>query len=182
MKRQILTFATVMTLAFAGAALAQEPTTPTTTTANPNATPGYAAPAPMTPAPAEEPEMQTDQTMGTTDTVTAQPSAVGRTDDQNDTMNSPEPAVAPSAVVPETGTPEVLESNREMDTTTTGTTSTTATGTTGTTAYDSTASTDTAADMDTLPSTASDLPSLLLIGLLALGAAFGIHAYSTRRA
>lgn len=181
MKRQILTIATVMTLALAGAALAQEPT-PTTT--NPNGqTTGYAAPAPMTPAP--EPEMQTDQTMGATDTTTAQPSAIGRTDDQNDTMNSPEPAVAPTA------TPEVLESNREMDTTTTGTTSTPVgttgtmgtTGTTGTTAtYDSTASTDTADGTDTLPSTASDLPSLLLIGFLALGAAFGIHAYSTRRA
>jgi cobalamin biosynthesis Mg chelatase CobN len=177
MKRQLLTIATVMTLASAGAALAQEPTTATPT--NPNGqTTGYAAPAPITPA--EEPEMQTDQTMGTMDTTTAQPSAIGRTDDQNDTMNSPEPVVAPSSATTPVTTGTTMESNPEMDTTT-GTTATT--GTTGTTAtYDSTASTETTGDTDTLPSTASDLPSLLLIGLLALGAAFGVHAYSTRRA
>jgi cobalamin biosynthesis Mg chelatase CobN len=91
------------------------------------------------------------------------------------------------------GTAQPMESNRQMEpTTTTGTTDTMGnTGTMGTTGTTTTGtgtvgtSTD-AMNADTtednaLPSTASDLPSLLLIGLLALGAAFGLQAYSARR-
>jgi hypothetical protein len=71
------------------------------------------------------------------------------------------------------------QNNAGTPETTAETTGTTGTTTTGTSADAVNADT---ADDATLPSTASDLPSLLLIGLLALGAAFGIHAYSTRRA
>ena len=37
-------------------------------------------------------------------------------------------------------------------------------------------------DTDSLPSTASDLPTVALFGLLALGAAFAMRAYSKRNA
>lgn len=38
------------------------------------------------------------------------------------------------------------------------------------------------ADSDSLPSTASELPSVALIGLLALGAAFAVRSYAKRNA
>jgi hypothetical protein len=150
MKRQILTLATVLTLGFAGSALAQTATAP-------------------------------DSSIQNHPTATNQDSSALETY-QLDKKNA-------DGTVDTTG--NTMESDRPMDATTaTGITGTTApapigTSTTGTTTTGTgtdAMNADTMDDNDALPSTASDLPSLLLIGLLALGAAFGLHAYSTRRA
>jgi len=162
MKKQILALATAMTLAFAGAALAQvggsadQQTTGSTSTV--------------------------DNTMGAPDLSNAQPAAVGRSGDQNDTMNHAETAEPMDTTTETTPLYQAPTGPTTPAPTPTTTTTTTTTETTGTTGTIGTAYSDQDTGQETLPSTASDLPSLLLIGLLALGAAFAIHAYTKRRA
>ncbi len=174
MKRQILTLVTVLALLATGAVFAQS-------TLN-------------TPAPGPSQETKPGQTNNNLQNP-------GNPQMQQVPQNPP---------VRENGTVEgtAAESNTRDQTGTTGTTTTETTGTTGTmnnmeqpTTPPATTTTTTTTDTTTtgtynngtttgsttdtsttLPNTASDLPTLALMGLLALSAGFALRAYAKRNA
>jgi LPXTG-motif cell wall-anchored protein len=164
MKRQILTIAAVLALVFAGAVFAQSAnTTPPgpTVQQQPNLT-NNDEPNPGTQVP--NPNAAANQPVQGTATATETP--------VTDTQLHPEtePTTGPVDVDVDTGAKAQgavdvdVTTHPDADTDASGTgTETTTTTTSG--AYDTTNTT-------ALPSTASDLPTVALIGLLALGAAF----------
>ncbi|HEV8580297.1 MAG TPA: hypothetical protein VGX68_14615 [Thermoanaerobaculia bacterium] len=163
MKRQILTIAAVLVLAFAGAVFAQSPQNTTAPGPTQQMEPGQTnnnLPNPGNPQTQVGNQNQPVQEGGTAEGTATE-------------SLTQEQAPAPST----TTTTETTTAAPEQTTTTTETTTETS-GTTGTYSGD----TGTAADTETLPSTASDLPSVALIGLLALGAAFAVRVFSKRNA
>ena len=183
MKRQILSLATALALTAGGAIFAQstlntpapgpsQETKPGQTNnnlQNPGNPQMQQQPAPVhengtTEGTAAESNARTDQT-GTTTTTTGT-TGTTNTDNTTGTMNNMDHNMDQTATPPAT-------------TTTTETTTTTGTynGTAGTTT-----TTDTSTTSDRLPNTASDLPTVALMGLLALSAFFALRVYARRQA
>jgi len=156
MKRQILTIAAVLALVLAGAVFAQSPqntTAPGPTTQQEPGLTNNNLPNPGNPQTAVGNQTQPVEEHGTVE-GTATESI------NQEQAPAPETTSAPSA---------------------TATESTSSTGTYSGSTDSATATTTTTADSSTLPSTASDLPTVALIGLLAVGAAFVLR-YSRRNA
>jgi MYXO-CTERM domain-containing protein len=152
MKRQILTMAAVLALVFAGAVFAQSPqntTAPGPTTQQEPGLTNNNLPNPGNPVNLNKPEQQEPAT-------TAEPGVAPETE-QGEGMD----------VDVDTGAR--AEGAVDVDVNQTTDPDTSATG------IDETM-TDTAGDSDALPATASELPTVALIGLLALGAAFLVRA------
>lgn len=154
MKRQILTIAAVLALVFAGAVFAQSANT-----------------TPPGPTVQQQPNL-TNNDEPNPGTLAPNPNAAANQATPTDTQLHPEtePTTGPVDVDVDTGANAQgavdvdVTTHPDADTDASGTgTETTTTTTSG--AYDTS---NTAA----LPSTASDLPTVALIGLLALGAAF----------
>jgi cobalamin biosynthesis Mg chelatase CobN len=169
MKRQIVTIAAVLVLAFAGAAFAQSSqntTAPGPTTQQEPGLTNNNLPNPGNPQTQVGNQNQPVEEHGTVEGTATE------------NLNQ-EQAPAPSAT-----TTTTTETTAPTTETTTGTTlnNDQTTTTTETTTGTYSGSTDTSADTATLPSTASDLPSVALIGLLALGAAFAVRVFSKRNA
>ena len=190
MKRQILTFVTVLALLATGAVFAQstlntpapgpsQETKPGQTNNNLQnpGNPQMQRPDPQNPpvrengtveGTAAESNARTDQT-GTTTSTTTQ---VDNTTETTGTMNNMDQTTAPPTT---TTTTEPTTTGTYNGTTDTSTTTGGSLDNTGT-------ATDTSATSETLPQTASDLPTLALMGLLALSAAFAVRAYAKRNA
>jgi LPXTG-motif cell wall-anchored protein len=156
MKRQILTMAAVLALVFAGAVFAQSPQNTT-------------APGPTT---QQEPGLTNNNLPNPGNPVTLNEPA------QQEPATTAEPGVAPETEQGEGMDVDVDTGSRaegavDLDVTSTTDADTDASGIdeTQTDTY-----TGTAADSDSLPATASELPTMALIGLLALGAAFLVRA------
>ena len=173
MKRQILIVASVLALLLAGAVFAQSPQNTTAPGPTQQREPGQTnnnLPNPGNP----QTDLSNRQTTGTNTTSgTVEGSAaesMDRTQQGNTTGTTP-PADTTGTMNDQTGTttPPATTLNNP-DTTTTTTTETT----TSTTYGNDTNAADTSS---TLPSTASELPALALLGLLALGTAFAVRAY-----
>jgi LPXTG-motif cell wall-anchored protein len=173
MKRQILTIAAVLALVFAGAVFAQSANTTApgpTIQQQPNLTnnnepnPGTQVPDPNAAQPAEGTATQNLNNEQTPATGTGAEMTTGTQGTPTDTQVHPEtePTTGPVDVDVDTG--NKAQGAVDVDVTTHPDADTDASGT-GT---ETTATSDNAA----LPSTASDLPTVVLIGLLALGAAF----------
>jgi LPXTG-motif cell wall-anchored protein len=145
MKRQILTFAAVLALVFAGAVFAQSPQNTTA------------------PGPTQE------QEPGLTNNDLPNP---GNPQTQVNHQNT-----ATESMSQEQAAPAEEQAPASATSTTTTTTETSATGSTES-AEDTGSTTETS---EALPQTASDLPTVALIGLLSLGAAFLLR-YARRKA
>lgn len=159
MKRQILTIAAVLALVFAGAVFAQSANT--------------TAPGPTTQL---EPGLTNNNLPNPGNPQTAVGNQNQPVEEQGTAEGTATESMNQEQAAPTTATTETT-------TTTTTDTSGTATGTySGTTDTTGTATDTTTADSSTLPSTASDLPTVALIGLLALGAAFALRVFSKRNA
>ncbi len=159
MKRQILSLATALVLTTGGAIFAQS----TLNTAAPG--PSQETKPGQTNNNLQNPgsNMQKPATTTTTTTVPVTETTTTTTDMMNNdtTMTPPAPPVDTTTTTTapvETTTTPAYNSGSSVDTTTT-TTST-----------------------RSLPKTASDLPSVALMGLLALSGFFGIRSYSKRNA
>lgn len=168
MKRQILIVASVLALLLAGAVFAQSPQNTTAPGPTQQREPGQTnnnLPNPGNP----QTDLSNRQTTGTNTTSgTVEGSAaesMDRTQQGNTTGTTP-----PADTTP----PATTLNNEDVTTTTPPTTETTTETTTSTTYGNDTNAADTSS---TLPSTASELPALALLGLLALGTAFAVRAY-----
>ena len=161
MKRQILVLVSMLALLVAGAAFAQSTLNTTAPGPTQQQEPGQTnnnLPNPGNPIPARPTDNQPVTEQGTTGTALAPETEQGEGMDVDiDTGSRAEGAV-------------------DVDVTRTTDADTDASGsgvqTTG--QYDS--------DTDSLPSTASELPTVALMGLLFLGAAFALRAYTKRNA
>lgn len=160
MKRQILTIAAVLALVFAGAVLAQSANTtaPGPTTQQEPGLTNNNLPNPGNPQTAVGNQTQPVEEHGTAEGTATE------------SIHQEQAPAAPAPAADST-TGSTTSSNT-MDTSATNVDTGTATSSTDTSASSSKA----------LPSTASDLPTVALIGLLALGAAFVVRAYSKRNA
>jgi len=169
MKRPILILAAVLALVFAGAAFAQSPQNTTAPGPTQQQEPGLTnnnLPNPGNPQTAVGNQTQPVEEHGTAEGTATE------------SMHQEQ---APAAPAPTTTTTTTTTTPSTDTSTTTGTTtSTTDTTATGTGAYAGSADT-TTSTTNALPKTASDLPTVALIGLLALGAAFVLR-YSRRNA
>jgi LPXTG-motif cell wall-anchored protein len=161
MKRQILSLATALVLMTAGAVFAQS-------------------------------------TLNTTAPGPSQETKPGQTNNnlQNPGSNMQKPATTTATTVPSTATTTSTDMNNDStvtppaDTTTTAppvdTTTTTTTTTPTTNTYNNgsvdTSTTSTTTAPTSLPKTASDMPTVALMGLLALSGFFGVRAYAKRNA
>ena len=150
MKRQILTIAAVLALVFAGAVFAQSANT--------------TAPGPTL---QQEPGL-TNNNMPNPGNPVPDPNAGTLTTGQapaTDTTLHPETESTTGPVDVDVDTGAKAEGAVDVDVTTTPDADTDASGS-------GTETTSTSDDTNALPSTASDLPTVALLGLLALGAAF----------
>jgi hypothetical protein len=191
MKRQILSLATAMALTAGGAIFAQstlntpapgpsQETKPGQTNnnlQNPGNPQMQQQPAPVhengtTEGTAAESNARTGQT-GTTTTTTG---TTGTTNTDN-TTGTATGTTGTMNNMDQTATPPA-------PTTTTETTTTTGTynGTTGSTTTTGGSMDNTSTTSDRLPNTASDLPTVALMGLLALSAFFALRVYAKRQA
>lgn len=164
MKRPILILAAVLALVFAGAVFAQSPqntTAPGPTTQQEPGLTNNDMPNPGNPQTQVGNQNKPVEEHGTVE---------GTATESIHQEQAPAPTTTTTTTTPTTDT----------STTTGTTTSTTDTTATGTGAYAGSADT-TTSTTTTLPKTASDLPTVALIGLLALGAAFVLR-YSRRNA
>jgi len=193
MKRQILSLATAMALTAGGAVFAQstlntpapgpsQETKPGQTNNNLQ-NPGSNMQKPATPpvrengspegTAAESNARTNGQTTGTTTTTTTP------TDTTTGTMNNDTTGTA-TGTTGTTGTMNNDTTGTATGSSTTGTYNST-TGTTTGSSMDNTSST-TSTRSSRLPKTASDLPTVALIGLLALSAFFAVRVYAKRNA
>jgi LPXTG-motif cell wall-anchored protein len=172
MKRPILILAAVLALVFAGVVFAQSPQNTTAPGPTQQLEPGQTnndlpnPGNPQTQVGAHNPTVQEQGTVegSATESMTGQQGAN---------------TAGQVGTAPTTETTTTTETT-PTTTTTTETTPTTTTETTTTGTYSGSADT-TTSTTNALPSTASDLPTVALIGLLALGAAFVLR-YSRRNA
>ena len=186
MKRNILILASMLALLIAGAAFAQSTLNTTAPGPTQQQEPGQTnnnLPNPGNPVPARPTDNQPVTEQGTVEGTAAESAA--RTESQGTTtgtnLNQQNTGVAPETEQGEGMDVDIDTGSRaegavDVDVTRTTDADTDASGsgvqTTG--QY--------GGDTDALPSTASELPSVALLGLLFLGAAFAMRVYSKRNA
>ncbi len=184
MKRQILSIATAMALTAGGAIFAQstlntpapgpsQETKPGQTNNNLQ-NPGSNMQKPATPTNGQATTTTTTTTTTPTDTTATAP-----TDTTTGTMNNDTTGTMNND---QTGTGSTTGT---MNNGTTGSTTGTYNSNTGTTtgsSMDNTSTTTTSTRSSRLPKTASDLPTVALMGLLALSAFFAVRVYAKRNA
>jgi len=171
MKRPILILAAVLALVFAGVLFAQSPQNTTAPGPTQQLEPGQTnndLPNPGNPQTQVGPHNPTVQEQGT-----VEGSATESMTGQQGANTTGQVGTAPTTTT--TTTTETTPTTTTTETTPTTTTETTTTGT-----YSGSSDT-TTSTTNALPKTASDLPTVALIGLLALGAAFVVR-YSRRNA
>jgi hypothetical protein len=163
MKRQILSLATALVLTTGGAVFAQSTLNTTAPGPSQETKPG------QTNNNLQNPGSRMQQQPTTTTTTTTVPSTETTGTMNNDTTMTP-PADTTTTTAP-------------VDTTTTPpTTGTYNSGTTTGSSMDTSTSSTTTTTPSRLPKTASDLPTVALMGLLALSGFFGVRAYAKRNA
>lgn len=164
MKRQILSLATALVLTTGGAIFAQSTLNTTAPGPSQETKPG------QTNNNLQNPGSNMQKPATTTTTTTTVP--VTETTTPTDTMNNDTTMTPPAPPVDTTTT-----TAPPVDTTTTAPTYNSNSGS----SVDTTTTTTTSTP-SSLPKTASDLPSVALMGLLALSGFFGVRAYSKRNA
>jgi hypothetical protein len=178
MKRQILILVSVLALLVAGAAFAQSTLNTTAPGPTQQQEPGQTnnnLPNPGNPIPARPTDNQPVVEQGTVQGTAAE----SNLQNQNTTGTMAPETEQGEGMDVDIDTGSRAEGAVDVDVTRTTDSDTDASGsgvqTTGTTGeYNS--------DTDSLPSTASELPSVALMGLLFLGAAFALRVYSKRNA
>jgi hypothetical protein len=162
MKRQILSLATALVLTTGGAIFAQS----TLNTQAPG--PSQETKPGQTNNNLQNPGSHMQQQPTTTTTTTVPSTATTTSTDMNNDSTVTPPADTTTTTPP-------------VDTTTTTTTTTPTTGTYNNGSVDTSTTSTTTAPAN-LPKTASDLPTVALMGLLALSGFFGVRAYAKRNA
>jgi LPXTG-motif cell wall-anchored protein len=158
MKRQILSIATAMALTAGGAIFAQS------TLNTPAPGPSQETKPGQTNNNLQNPGSHMQQQPTTTTTTTVPSTATTTSTDMNNDSTVTPPPADTTTTTPTTG---AYNSNS---------------GTTTGSSMDNTATSSTTTTSSRLPKTASDMPTVALMGLLALSGFFGVRAYAKRNA
>jgi cytoskeletal protein RodZ len=189
MKRQILTLVTVLALLATGAVFAQSTLNTPAPGPSQETKPGQTNNNLQNPGNPQMQQPAQQQPVRENGTVEGTATESNTRDQADQTGTTGTTTTTTGTTTGTTGTMNNMDQTTTPPTTTTGTT----TGTTTTGTYNSTTgtttttggtmdNTDTSATSDRLPNTASDLPTLALMGLLALSLGFALRAYAKRNA
>ncbi|HEX3556071.1 MAG TPA: hypothetical protein VIA62_22870 [Thermoanaerobaculia bacterium] len=183
MKRQILSLATAMALTAGGAIFAQSTLNTPAPGPSQETKPGQTNNNLQNPGS----NMQKPATTGTTTTTTTTTPPADTTTGTTGTTGTTNNDTTGTMNNDQTGTSSTTGSTGTMNNDQTGTGSTTGTynsnsGSTTGSSMDNTSTSSTTTSTRRLPKTASDLPTVALMGLLALSAFFAVRVYAKRNA